>query len=199
MRQATPYRQMELSPRMNEEDIHSPEQMRQQVEQARQQAEYYEAQRRELEENSERKTLFNESLNEIGMKLHNTVRRLDRELESMSREQAEIEQINECLKRHLQILSSMRPQTWSTETFNERLNEAIPKVDRAINDFEEAYAGPSRYRHTEIFRYKPGIDERQGIDWATIRSKTSQGFFFHLPLFILLLITWGVYTLISLI
>lgn len=177
--------------------MHSPEQMRQQVEQARQQAEYYEAQRRELEESTERKTLFNESLNEIGMKLHNAVRRLDRELESMDREQAEIAQINECLKRHLQILSSMRPQTWGTDTFNERLNEAIPKLDRAINDFEEAYSGPSRYRHTEIFRYKPGIDERRGIDWETFRSKAAQGFFFHLPLFILLLITWGVYTLIS--
>ncbi len=197
MRQATAYRQMEISPRMNEEDMHSPEQMRQQVEQARQQAEYYEAQRRELEESTERKTLFNESLNEIGMKLHNAVRRLDRELESMDREQAEIAQINECLKRHLQILSSMRPQTWGTDTFNERLNEAIPKLDRAINDFEEAYSGPSRYRHTEIFRYKPGIDERRGIDWETFRSKAAQGFFFHLPLFILLLITWGVYTLIS--
>ena len=197
MRQATAYRQMEISPRMNEEDMHSPEQMRQQVEQARQQAEYYEAQRRELEESTERKTLFNESLNEIGMKLHNAVRRLDRELESMDREQAEIAQINECLKRHLQILSGMRPQTWGTDTFNERLNEAIPKLDRAINDFEEAYSGPSRYRHTEIFRYKPGIDERRGIDWETFRSKAAQGFFFHLPLFILLLITWGVYTLIS--
>jgi chromosome segregation ATPase len=197
MRQATAYRQMEISSRMNEEDMHSPEQMRQQVEQARQQAEYYEAQRRELEESTERKTLFNESLNEIGMKLHNAVRRLDRELESMDREQAEIAQINECLKRHLQILSSMRPQTWGTDTFNERLNEAIPKLDRAINDFEEAYSGPSRYRHTEIFRYKPGIDERRGIDWETFRSKAAQGFFFHLPLFILLLITWGVYTLIS--
>lgn len=197
MRQATAYRQMEISPRMNEEDMHSSEQMRQQVEQARQQAEYYEAQRRELEESTERKTLFNESLNEIGMKLHNAVRRLDRELESMDREQAEIAQINECLKRHLQILSSMRPQTWGTDTFNERLNEAIPKLDRAINDFEEAYSGPSRYRHTEIFRYKPGIDERRGIDWETFRSKAAQGFFFHLPLFILLLITWGVYTLIS--
>lgn len=199
MKQATPYRQMELSPRMNEGDIHSPEQMRQQVEQARQQAEYYEAQRRELEESSERKTLFNESLNEIGMKLHNAVRRLDRELESMEREQAEIAQINECLKRHLQILSGMRPQTWSTEIFNERLNEAIPKLDRAINDFEEAYSIPGRYRHTEIFRYKPGIDKSLGIDWDALRSKAAQGFFFHLPLFILLLITWGVYTLISLI
>lgn len=197
MKQAPSYRQMELNPRMADGEMHSPEQMRQQVEQARQQAEFYEAQRRELEESNTRKTLFNESLNEIGMKLHNAVRRLDKELESMEREQAEVAQINECLKRHLQILSAMRPQTWSTEGFNERLGEAMPKLDRAINDFEEAYAVPARYRHTEIFRYKPGIEERRGIDWGTLRSKMTQGFFFHLPLFLLILVTWGVYTLIS--
>lgn len=197
MKQSTAYRQMELNPRMADGEMYTPEQMRQQVEQARQQAEYFDAQRRELEESTEKKTLFNESLNEIGMKLHNAVRRIDHELDSMKREQEEIAQINACLKSHLQILSSMRPQNWSTEGFHERLNEALPKLDRAINDFEEAYAGPPRYRHTEIFRYKPGIEERRGIDWAGIRSKTAQGFFFHLPLFLLLLITWGAYTLIS--
>ncbi len=199
MKQPPSYRQMELNPRIADGEMHTPAQMRQQVEQARQQAEYYEAQRRELEESTERKTLFNDSLNEIGMKLHNAVRRLDKELDSMAREQAEIAQINECLKRHLQILSAMRPQTWSTEGFDERLNEAIPKLDRAVNDFEEAYSGPARYRHTEVFRYKPGVEERRGIDWATLRARSAQGFFFHLPLFVLLLLSWGAYTLISLI
>ncbi len=204
MKQATAYRQMELNPRMADGEMHSPEQMRQQVEQARQQAEFYEAQRlqweaqrRELEESNERKVLFNDSLNEIGMKLHNAVRRIEKELESMDREQAEVAQINECLKRHLQILSSMQPQNWSTEGFNDRLREAMPKLDRAINDFEEAYAGPPRYRHTEIFRHKPGVNERQGINWAGLRGELARGFFFHLPLFILLLLVWGAYALIS--
>lgn len=204
MKQATTYRQMELNTRMADGEMHSPEQMRQQVEQARQQAEFYEAQRaqweaqrQELEESSTKKVLFNESLNEIGMKLHNAVRRLDKELESMAREQSEIAQINECLKRHLQILSSMQPQNWSSEGFNDRLREAMPKLDRAINDFEEAYAEPSRYRHTEIFRYKPGVEERQGINWAAIRGKLTDGFYFHLPLFILLLLSWGAYTFFS--
>ena len=40
----------------------------------------------------------------------------------MDREQAEVAQINECLKRHLQILSSMQPQNWSTEGFKEPLS-----------------------------------------------------------------------------
>lgn len=204
MKQPASYRQMELNPRMADGEMHSPEQMRQQVEQARQQAEFYEAQRaqweaqrQELEESNQKKVLFNESLNEIGMKLHNAVRRIEKELDSMAREQSEISQINECLKRHLQILSSMQPQNWSTEGFHERLQEALPKLDRAVNDFEEAYTGPSRYRHTEIFRYKPGTEERLGIHWANIRRQLTDGFYFHLPLFLLLILTWGIYALIT--
>ena len=197
MRQPTPYRQMELNPRIADGDMHSPDMVRQQVEQARQQAEYYEAQRRELEESNEKKVLFNDSLNEIGMKLHNAVRRLERELESMEREAGEVAQVNECLKRHLQILSSLQPQQWSTEGFHERLREAMPKLERAANDFEEAYASAPRYRHTDIFRYKPGVEGRQGINWGSIRTQLAHGFFFHLPLFILLLISWGIYLLIS--
>lgn len=204
MKQATNYRQMELNPRMADGDMHSPEQVWQQVEQARQQAEFYEAQRdqweaqrRELEESNEKKVLFNDSLNEIGMKLHNSVRRLEKELESMKREQNEVAQVNECLKRHLQILSSMQPQNWSTEGFNDRLREAMPKLERAANDFEEAYAGASRYRHTQVFRHKPGVDPQLKATWEHIRSELIRGFFFHLPLFTLLLLTWSIYMLAS--
>lgn len=204
MKQSTAYRQMELNPRMADGEMHTPAQMRQQVEQARQQAEFYEAQRaqweaqrRELEESNEKKVLFNDSLNEIGMKLHNAVRRLEKELESMEREQSEVAQVNECLKRHLQILSSMQPQTWSTEGFNDRLREAMPKLERAENDFEEAYAGAPRYRHTRIFRQKPGIDERTRLDWGQLSDQLLKGFFFHLPLFLLILLSWGLYLLIS--
>ena len=204
MKQATTYRQMELNPRMADGEMHSPEQVWQQMEQARQQAEFYEAQRdqweaqrRELEESNEKKVLFNDSLNETGMKLHNAVRRLEKELESMKREHGEIAQINECLKRHLQILSSMQPQNWSTEGFSDRLREAMPKLERAENDFEEAYASASRFRHTQIFRHKPGVDSCVKASWEHLRAELLKGFFFHLPLFILLLLTWGTYMLVT--
>ncbi|MBR1981592.1 MAG: hypothetical protein IKA23_02450 [Akkermansia sp.] len=198
------YRQMELNPRMADGEMHSPEQVRQQVEQARQQAEFYEAQRaqweaqrRELEESNEKKVLFNESLNEIGMKLHNAVRRLEKEQESMERELSEVNQVNECLKRHLQILSSMQPQNWSTEGFHERLREAMPKLERAENDFEEAYAISTRYRHTSIFQYKPGAEANRRLNWEEMQHQLAKGFFFHLPLFGLLLLSWGIYLLAS--
>ena len=195
---------MELNPRIADGEMHSPEQVRQQMEAARQQAEFYEAQRmqweaqrRELEESNEKKVLFNDSLNEVGMKLHNAVRRLGKELASMEREASEVEQVNECLKRHLQILSSLQPQNWSTEGFNERLREAMPKLERAANDFEEAYSAAPHYRHTRIFEYKPGAEPRQRIDWAQLRNQLAKGFFFHLPLFFLMLLTWGAYLIIT--
>ena len=203
IKQPGQYRQMELNPRIADGEMHSPEQVRQQMEQARQQAEFYEAQRvqwetqrRELEESNEKKALFNESLNEVGLQLHNAMRRLEKELESMERETREVKQVKECLTQHLKILSSMQPQTWSTEGFSERLREAMPKLERAANDFEEAYAAASHYRHTSIFRHKPGAAERRGPDWASIKAQLVHGFFFHLPLFLLLLLSWGVYLLI---
>ena len=180
--------------------MHSPQQVRMRVEQARQQAEYYEqqrmqleTQRRELELSNEQKAMFSANLNEVGMKLHNSLRRLEQELESMDREQREVERVAECFKRHLQILSALQPQNWSTDGFQDRLREALPKLDRAENDFEEAYNMGRRFLHTDTFRNKPGTTERQGLSWAVIKEHLVKGLCFHFPLFLLLLITWLIY------
>ena len=196
----TTYRQMELNPQAADGEMHSPERVRMRVEQARQQAEYFEQQRvqlethrRELELSNEQKAMFSANLNEVGMKLHNAVRRLEQELESMDREQREVEQVVECFKRHLQILSALQPQNWSTDGFQDRLREALPKLDRAENDFEEAYSMGQNLRHTQTFRHKPGGVERVGLNWELVKVHFVKGLAFHLPLFVLLLITWLVY------
>ncbi len=203
-RQETNYRQMELNPQMADAPSHSPENARRQVEQARQQVEFYEqqraqweAQQRTLEQNSEQRALFDASLNEVGMKLHNAVGRLDRELESLTREEKELAQITDCLKRHLQILSSLQPRNWSPEGFTERLREALPKLDRAENDFNEAYAIGRQFRHTRVFRHKPGEEREGGPSWSRLGHEMARGLAFHLPLFLLLLASWGVYALIT--
>ena len=194
------YRQMELNPHTADGEMHSPQQVRMRVEQARQQAEYYEqqrvqleTQRRELELSNEQKAMFSANLNEVGMKLHNSVRRLEQELESMEREQREMERVSESFKRHLQILSALQPQNWSTEGFQDRLREALPKLDRAENDFEEAYVMGRHFRHTDTFRHKPGAAGKGGLSWKAIGDQLAKGLAFHLPLFLLLLITWLVY------
>ena len=191
------YRQMELNPQVADGEMHTPERVKMRVEQARQQAEYFEqkrvqleSQRRELELSNEQKAMFSANLNEVGMKLHNAVRRLEQELESMEREHREIENVVECFKRHLQILSALQPHNWSTEGFQERLREALPKLDRAENDFEEAYNIGVNFRHTQTFQHKPGGLEKERLSWGVVKEHLVKGLAFHLPLFLLLLVTW---------
>ncbi len=195
-----PYRQMELNPQMADDAAHSPENVQHQMEQARQQAAFYEqqraqweAQRQELAESSEQKAFFDANLNEVGMKLHNAVVRMEHELESMGREQQELAQVTECLKRHLQILSALQPRNWSPEGFKDRLREALPKLDRAENDFNEAYALGRQFRHTTVFRHKPGEEDRRGLTWRRMGEELARGLAFHLPLFLLLLASWLIY------
>ncbi len=200
MRTDKMYRQMELNPQMADGVAHSPENVHHQMEQARQQAEFYEqqraqweAQRQELAESSEQKAFFDANLNEVGMKLHNAVVRMKRELESMEREKAELEQVTECLQRHLQILSALQPRNWSPEGFKDRLREALPKLDRAENDFNEAYALGRRFRHTKVFLHKPGDEQHEGLTWRRMGEELARGLAFHLPLFLLLLATWLIF------
>lgn len=203
MRQELPYRQMELGDTSPGAPPLSPDQVREQAEQARLRMEYYEAQRaqyeaqqRAIEENDAQKSLFNAGLNELGMKLHNAVSRLERELESMNREQLELSRITECLRRHLQILSALQPQTWKPAEYQERIAEALPKLERAENDFNEAYVGGNHYRHTDIMRHKPGSDEERRFSPAVLGRQFLKGLAFHLPLFLLLIISWLIYLLI---
>ena len=196
-RQAMPYRQMELSARTADGEMHTPERVRLQVEEARKQAEYFENESRRLELGNEQKALFNKDLNEVGMRIHNAVRRIEKELESMDREQRELEIARDCFQQHLKILSALQPQTWSTEGVSARLREALPKLDRAENDFNEVYAAGGTYRHTDVLRHKPGGEEKEGIHWKDIRDELLKGLAFHLPLFLLLLLTWGIYHLLT--
>lgn len=194
----SPYRQMELNPRTADGEMHSPEQVRLQMEHARKQAEFYEAQRQALEQSSEQKVLFDESLNDLGMRLHNAVQRLERELKSMKAEQEEVELAYQCLARHLQILSALQPKTWSTEGFSARLSDALLKLERAENDFNEVFRGGHKYLHTDVFRFKPGVEEKPGFGWKVLKEQFLKGLAFHLPLFCLLLVTWLIYLLATL-
>ncbi len=200
-----PYRQMELSPRAADGELHSPERVREQVEKLRMQAELFEQQRlqsesqsRELEQSTMRKARFNADLNELGQRIHNAVRRIERELESMNNEQEELSHVCECLKHHRQILSALQPHMWPPESVSERLREAAPKLDRAENDFEEAYALGHKYRHTDILLHKPGEIREDKLTWRKLREEMAKGLAFHFPLFLLILLSWVVYTLITL-
>lgn len=199
-----PYRQMELDPKYGDSELHSPANVNHQVEAAKAQAQFYEQQRRqweeqrlELEQVNQKKALFTASLNEIGLSIHNAQRRIEQEMASIDREYHELEHVRECLQQHLRVLSALQPETWSTEGLNERLREALPKLDRAENDLHEAYYMGKKMRHTQVFDAKPGEQEKSGFDWRGIVAELARGFFFHLPLFGLLLLTWLVWYFVS--
>lgn len=195
LRQMQAYRQMELDSRAAGGEAHSPDQVRQQVEEARKQAEYFENQSRKLELSNEQKSKFNADLNDIGMRVHNAVQRLGRELESMKREQRELEIARNCLQEHLHVLSTLQPQSWGTNDVAQMLREALPKLDWAENDFNEVYAAAATFRHTDVLRHKPGEEHREGLTWCVLKEQMAKGLFFHLPLFLLLLATWLIYML----
>lgn len=204
LRPQPPYRQMELNPHAGGETLLSPERAREQAEKLRQQAELLEQQRlqaelqgRELEQNNIRKARFNDELNRTGTSIHNAVRRIERELESMSKEQQELELVCDCFKHHLQILSSLQPERWSTESVGEHLREAQLTLDRADNDFCEAYAYGHKYRHTDVLHNRPGETTERKLTWKTLKDEMARGLAFHLPLFVLILISWIIYILVT--
>ncbi len=197
MSQTNPsYRQMELNPKAAD-GAHSAEEAQKSIEHARAQADYYQQQHIELEKTKRDKQLFAAQLNELGMSIHNTTRRLEHEIKTLDSEKEILTEVYQCLTRHLQILSALDPKDWSNEGIKERLLEALPKLDRAENDLNEAYAGTRRYRFTKIFDTDPMATRRWGIDWTQLRAEVLRGLFFHLPLFVLLVMGFGLWYIFS--
>lgn len=196
-----PYRQMELNPQMADGLQHSPANVTLQVEAAQRQIEMLEqrqreldAQKRELEEINEQKQEFSEHLNRVGLQLHNCVRRMEKELESIQREQEDIVQTCQCFRMHIQVLSALQPKNWSKDGLRERLQESRPKLERAENDYAEAFAHGSQFRHTAVFRNMGSSP--LALTAGNLGRQFLQGLAFHLPLVCLLLAAWGVYSLL---
>lgn len=197
----TPYRQMELNTQIADGLQHSPTNVTLQVEAAQRQIEMLEqrqreldARKRELEVINAQKEEFSEHLNRIGLQLHNCVRRMEKELESIQREQEDIVQTCQCFRMHIQVLSALQPENWSKDGLRERLQESLPKLQRAENDYTEAFAHGSQFRHTVVFR-KMGASPLS-LTIGSLGRQFLQGLAFHLPLVCLLLAAWGAYSLL---
>ncbi len=190
------YRQMELNPKAAD-GAHSAEDAQKNIEHARAQADYYQQQHIELEKTKRDKQLFAAQLNELGMSIHNITRRLEQEIKDLDGEKQALTEVYQCLTRHLQILSALDPTDWSNEGIKERLLEALPKLDRAENDLNEAYAGVRRYHFTKIFDVDPLATRRWGINWTQLQAEILRGVFFHLPLLVLLVMGFGLWYIFS--
>ncbi len=188
---SAPPRQMELNPIEADGRSYSPTQIRQQAEDARAQAAFFEQQQAEWEEQhqeleriKQHKVEFAAQLDELGMKIHNVVRRIEREVQAMDAEKLELKQIHECLSRHLMVLSSLDPTEWSPKGIEERLINGLTKLDRAENDLHEAFIGEKRYRYVECFNIRPDQAKIWGTTRAQLLDELKKGVFFHLPLIV---------------
>ncbi len=200
MRPENPYRPMEYRPTGMEAGVHSAADEQRRMEQARLKAEFYEqqlaqweARQQQLAEYLQQKDAVNAELNELGMKIRNTVLDLKLERESFDREEKELAKIADCLQRHLTILSALDPLSWTAENFNDKLREELPKLERAENDFHQAYVIGRRFRHSTVFKNKPGEDGSRRLTWKLMGQELARGLAFHLPLFLLLLASWLLY------
>ncbi len=199
-----PPRQLELNPIEADGDSYSPTQIRQQAEDARAQAAFFEQQQAEWEEQhleleriKQHKIEFSSQLDELGLKIHNVVRRIEREVQAMDAEKAELKQIHDCLSRHLMVLSSLDPTEWSPKGIEERLLNGLTKLDRAENDLQEAYIGEKRYRYVECFKLRPDQAKIWGTTRGQLIDELKRGLFFHLPLILsgtVLLAVWYLIT-----
>ncbi len=174
---------------------YTPEQVRRQADDTRAQAAYYEQkqaewseQHRELQRLKEDKAEFAAQLDELGMKLHNVVRRLAREIDSMEKEKVELRHYYDNLARHLQVLSGLDPSDWSAANMEQHLLSGLAKLDRAENDLNEAYLADKHFQHTRVFDLHPSENKRWGLSWSKLQDELVRGLFFHLPLCILILI-----------
>ena len=196
--QGMPYRQMELNPNIADGEQHSPAQMMRRAEDARQAADYYAKQQQILENTNRAKEGLSRAVDELGMLLRTAVVRLEQEEQSMLREVKHIDATCNAFKLHLQKLTAMKPYEWSPEAMDDRLKEAEHILSVAANDFEEAYRKSNHFYHTQIFRYKPGAEEEtRTLSWPKFKRLMLKGLAFHLPLFVLLLISWAVWAIIS--
>ncbi len=180
----------------------SPEQVRRQVDDTRAQAASFEQkqaeweeQHRELQQLKAHKEEFSAQLDDLGMRIHNVARRLAREIKSMEQERAELHHVYETLAEHLKVLSTLDPTDWSASVLEKQLLTGLAKLDRAENDLNEAYQLGARLRHSEVFSVPPIEAKQWTLTVMQLKDEIKRGFFFHLPLCIILsimLLLWYV-------
>lgn len=181
------------------------DEIRQQAVQARNQARMLEAQLAQEEVAAEEqaikarnRALFRADLNETGQKVLNGVRRIERELNSIERERREMEQLRQHLEERLQVLSALRPDNWSDHEVDSRIREALPILDQAENDIDEYFGAGLKFRHTHIFDKHIGErEEEKQSSKRGVWGKLADGFFFHLPLYLIGIPLWYLYQYIQ--
>lgn len=156
----------------------------------RQRAEIEEQKRRE-EEVAMKKARFAADQNELGDRLYAAVDKIEQELESMQDEAKELEQIRLCFSKDLKVLGSIRSDDWRLDNIEQQLSKAAEIMDHCESDYTDAAEHCSRMRHTKILTRSRG-SKKLLVSSREFVTQFIQGFSFHLPLFILLVILYAI-------
>ncbi len=144
------------------------------------------------EEFLQKKTLFSSSQNELGDRMYAALERIDQELESLNNELKELEQIRLCFAKDLKVLGALKAEDWTPQNIDQELAKAGEILDHCLSDYDDAVDHCSRMRHTKVLTRSRRSKRSLMISSREFITQFVQGFSFHLPLFILLVILYAI-------
>lgn len=117
---------------------------------------------------------------------------LEREIEAMRREVADLESIYECFRHHLLKAEDMDIERWTEETTPERLREGLESLEGISTDYKDAVLHCThKLTRTKIFDYLKAPNG--SIMGQSLKASLYQGLVFNLPLVILGIIALLIY------
>lgn len=170
------------------------EEAQRKLEELRSQKEELDAYKRRTEEIDRKKAEFIEDQNVVGERLFLATDKIEAELESMRSEMAELEQIRACFKKDLGLLGGIHADSWPQEAVEQHLSRALDVLEACNEDYNDAVDHCLQMKHSKVLtrakRKKTGM-------WIGLKDgwlQFQQGLAFHLPLVVLLVIVFLVYS-----
>ncbi|WPX41767.1 hypothetical protein QET93_006635 [Akkermansia sp. N21116] len=148
--------------------------------------------KRRMEEIAQKKARFIADQNELGDRMFSAVERIEQELGSLANEIKELEQIRLCFTKDLKVLGAIRPDDWGQDNLEQQLTDAAEIMDHCEADYNDAVDHCSHMRHTKVLTRSRKSSRRLLISSREFVTQFIQGFSFHLPLFILLVILYAI-------
>lgn len=191
-----PLRQMELNPNAAANPLSESlqiEDTKRRLERLELESRDLAARKQALEEANRKKEHFSLELNELGNKIYSRVKELDAEIEAMATECDQLKQMQDSFQNHLKLLTKLQPDAWTKDDFFQRYESAIPYIEKAEMDYEDATIHGGRLRYSKIFSKTKNVAPRIAGNTRSYGEQMMNGFIFHLPLAIMFLIVWLIY------
>jgi len=157
--------------------------------QLRQQQEFIERQKRELEELSRRQEEFEHGRYEVTEKLTRALVILEREFYEAQKRVEQLNKTRESFEHHLSLLDGINPAKWNKTDLHKELSRSLSAVDDAIDEYNKSRIRLNADGHEEVI--SEGTKPHYLKDYNFELEKSfaywfKAGFAFMLPLMLLL-------------